>query len=146
MAFTGDALFVDEVGRTDLYGPEQAERLASALYESIHQRILPLGDGAILCPGHGGGSVCGSRISDRDESSLGIERAQNPVLQLTKRSSCGTRPSNDSKRRPTSRRWRNTIWKGLRCLAIRQRRRGLRHANSEMKWRGVRLSLIRDAG
>ena len=85
MVFAGDALFVDEVGRTDLQGPEQAKRLASALYQSIHQRILPLGDGAILCPGHGGGSVCGSHISDRDESSLGIERAQNPVLQLTKK-------------------------------------------------------------
>ncbi len=82
MVFTGDALFVDEVGRTDLYGSEDAPRLAGNLYDSIFNRILPLGDGVILCPGHGAGSVCGMHIGDRDESTLGIERAQNPILQL----------------------------------------------------------------
>ena len=82
MVFTGDALFVDEVGRTDLYGSEDAPRLAGNLYDSIFNRILLLGDGVILCPGHGAGSVCGMHIGDRDESTLGIERAQNPILQL----------------------------------------------------------------
>jgi len=84
MVFTGDALFVGDVGRTDLYGPEEASRLASNLYDSIFQKILPLGDGAILCPVHGAGSVCGINIADRDESTLGIERAQNPMLQKNK--------------------------------------------------------------
>ncbi|NQT47518.1 MAG: MBL fold metallo-hydrolase, partial [Chloroflexi bacterium] len=85
MVFTGDALFVDDVGRIDFYGPEEAPRLAGALYDSIFQRILPLGDGAILCPGHGAGSVCGAGIGDRDESTLGIERAQNRMLQFEDR-------------------------------------------------------------
>jgi hydroxyacylglutathione hydrolase len=85
MVFSGDALFVGDVGRTDLYGPEEAPRLASNLYDSIFNKILPLGDGVILCPAHGAGSVCGLNISDRDESTLGIERLQNPVLQLKKR-------------------------------------------------------------
>ncbi len=80
--FTGDALFVGDVGRTDLYGPEKAPRLAANLYDSIFNKLLPLGDGAILCPAHGGGSVCGLDIASRDESTLGIERAQNPLLQL----------------------------------------------------------------
>lgn len=85
MVFTGDALFVGDVGRTDLYGPDQAPRLATALYESIFGRILPLGDGTILCPAHGAGSVCGMNIANRDESTLGIERLQNPVLQMKNR-------------------------------------------------------------
>jgi len=82
MVFTGDALFVDDVGRTDLYGPEETPRLASNLYDSICNKLLPLGDGVILCPGHGAGSVCGLNIGGRDESTLGIERVQNPVLQI----------------------------------------------------------------
>ena len=82
IVFAGDALFVDDVGRTDLYGPEEASRLASNLYDSIFNKLLPLGDGVILCPAHGAGSVCGLNIGDRDESTLGIERVQNPVLQI----------------------------------------------------------------
>jgi hydroxyacylglutathione hydrolase len=82
MVFTGDALFVGDVGRTDLYGPEEVPRLASNLYDSIFNKLLPLGDGVIVCPAHGAGSVCGVNIADRDESTLGIERAQNPVLQM----------------------------------------------------------------
>ena len=45
---------------------------------------LPLGDGVILCPAHGAGSVCGLNIAERDESTLGIERAQNPLLQKSR--------------------------------------------------------------
>jgi hydroxyacylglutathione hydrolase len=81
MVFTGDALFVNDAGRIDLYGPEEASRLAASLYESIFDKLLPLGDGVILCPAHGAGSVCGLNIGSRDESTLGIERLQNPVLQ-----------------------------------------------------------------
>lgn len=82
MVFTGDALFVGDVGRTDLYGTKETQRLASNLYDSIFSRILTVGDGVILCAAHGAGSVCGMHIANRDESTLGIERLQNPVLQL----------------------------------------------------------------
>jgi len=85
MVFTGDALFVGDVGRTALHGPEEASRLAGKLYDSIFNKILPLGDGIILCPAHGAGSVCGGNISERDESTLGLERLHNPVLHLTNR-------------------------------------------------------------
>ena len=81
MVFTGDALFVGDVGRTDLYGPDEASRLASDLYDSIFNKLLPLGDGVVLCPAHGGGSVCGLHIASRAESTIGIERIQNPSLQ-----------------------------------------------------------------
>lgn len=82
MAFTGDALFIHEAGRTDLYGQAQVPRLAGHLWDSIFQRLLPMGDGVILCPAHGAGSVCGRNIADRDESTLGHERATSPILQI----------------------------------------------------------------
>jgi hydroxyacylglutathione hydrolase len=84
MVFTGDALFVGDAGRTDLYGPAEAPRLASLLYDSIFNKLIPLGDGVILCPAHGAGSVCGAYIADRDESTLGVERAQSPVLKMSR--------------------------------------------------------------
>jgi hydroxyacylglutathione hydrolase len=84
--FSGDALFVGDAGRTDLYGSEEADRLASSLYDSLFHKILPLGDGVILCPAHGAGSVCGGHIADRDESTIGIEKVQNQVLQLKDKS------------------------------------------------------------
>jgi hydroxyacylglutathione hydrolase len=84
LVFTGDALFVGDVGRTDLYGPEESPRLAAYLYDSIVNKLLPLGDGVILCPAHGAGSICGANIADRDESTLGLEKIQNPLLQMRK--------------------------------------------------------------
>lgn len=83
MVFTGDALFIGDAGRTDLYGPEEVPRMAANLYDSIFNKILPLGDGVILCPAHGAGSLCGGAISKREYSTLGLERVQNPVLQRT---------------------------------------------------------------
>ncbi|MEQ8768201.1 MAG: rhodanese-like domain-containing protein [Planctomycetota bacterium] len=83
MVFTGDALFVGDVGRTDFY-PDRPEEVADALYQSIHEVLLPLGDQVILCPAHGAGSVCGSGMADRNFSTLGYERAHNPKLQLSR--------------------------------------------------------------
>ena len=85
MVFSGDALFAGDVGRTDLYGIKESPRLAESLYESIFNKILPLGDGVILCPAHGGGSICGGSISDQEWSTLGLERLNNPVLQKSKK-------------------------------------------------------------
>jgi hydroxyacylglutathione hydrolase len=85
MAFTGDTLLVGEVGRTDLFGEEMAARLVSALFESLYGKILPLGDGVVLAPAHGGGSVCGADISDREESSIGFEKAHSPKLRANSR-------------------------------------------------------------
>jgi hydroxyacylglutathione hydrolase len=84
MVFTGDTLFVGDVGRTDLYGPKETHRLSEALYSSIFNKILPLGDSVMLCPAHGAGSVCGGSISEREWSTLGLERLHNPLLQKTR--------------------------------------------------------------
>lgn len=83
MVFTGDALFIGDVGRTDMYGPEEDRRMATNLYESLFNKLLPLGDQTIICPAHGEGSVCGGNISARQLSTIGLERIQNPMLQLT---------------------------------------------------------------
>lgn len=82
--FTGDTLFVGETGRTDLPDPLQTGRNAGVLYDVIREKILPLGDQAIILPAHGSGSVCGGRIADRDESTLGAERRSNPVFLLSR--------------------------------------------------------------
>jgi hydroxyacylglutathione hydrolase len=82
MIFSGDTLFVGDSGRVDLYGKAEIPRMATKLYESLFNKILPLGDGTILCPAHGSGSVCGINIADRDESTIGIEKLQNPMLQF----------------------------------------------------------------
>ncbi len=81
--FTGDALFINDVGRTDFFKDEM-EAFADKLYDSIHQKILPLGDQVILYPAHGAGSVCGGGIADREFSTLGFERQNNPMLQLSR--------------------------------------------------------------
>ncbi len=82
MAFTGDALFAGATGRMDFWGKEG--EAAGTLYDSLMEKILPLGDHVMLCPAHGAGSVCGSGISDRQYSTLGHERRANPDLQLSR--------------------------------------------------------------
>ncbi|MBD3163450.1 MAG: MBL fold metallo-hydrolase [Candidatus Latescibacteria bacterium] len=79
--FTGDSLFIGSVGRTDFY-PDRAREVAGLLFDSIHETLLPLGDGVILLPAHGAGSVCGGGMAPRDFSTLGYERRNNPMLQL----------------------------------------------------------------
>lgn len=78
--FTGDALFVGETGRTDLTDPERTAENARVLFDAIHDKLLPLGDQALLFPAHGSGSACGGAIADRDDSTLGVERHTNPVF------------------------------------------------------------------
>lgn len=78
--FTGDALFIGDVGRTDFF-PDRLEETARLLYESIFEKLLPLGDHVMLYPAHGAGSVCGAGMADRDFSTLGFERLNNSALQ-----------------------------------------------------------------
>ncbi len=82
--FTGDTLFVGSVGRTDLYGKTKQPVQAEKLYHSIHEKLLSLGDGSIIYPSHGAGSICGNIISDREYSTIGYERKFNSYLRLNK--------------------------------------------------------------
>jgi hydroxyacylglutathione hydrolase len=81
--FTGDALFIGDVGRTDFY-PDRAEEVAGKLFDSLN-KLLALGDQTIVYPAHGAGSVCGSGMADREFSTLGHERRHNAMLQIRER-------------------------------------------------------------
>src|SRR5207237_1303047 len=82
--FTGDLLFVGAVGRPDLLGEAQARRLAEQLFTSL-QRVMELDDEIEVHPGHGAGSLCGAEIGKEPSSTIGRERAQNPMVRLTDR-------------------------------------------------------------
>ncbi|MCX8207251.1 MAG: MBL fold metallo-hydrolase [Methanothrix sp.] len=112
--FTGDALFAGDVGRVDLLGMERSEELAGMLYESIFQRILPLGDGVLLCPAHGPGSVCGSAITDRPWTTIGMERLHNPKLRAGSRDEFIKSAAVELERPPYFRRMEELNVKGYR--------------------------------
>lgn len=78
--FTGDALFVGDVGRTDLAG--DADASAEQLHSSLHDELLALGDHVVVYPAHGAGSVCGDAMADRNLTTIGYERAHNRMLRL----------------------------------------------------------------
>ncbi len=82
--FTGDALFIGEAGRTDLPDSDKTAENAEILFDSIQQKILPLGDQTLIYPAHGSGSVCGGNIAEYDESTIGFERTYNPAFTCTK--------------------------------------------------------------
>lgn len=82
--FTGDTLFVSATGRTDLSDPAKTRENAGILYDSILEKIAPLGDQALIFPAHGAGSACGGNISDRDDSTLGIEKETNLVFKTSR--------------------------------------------------------------
>ena len=82
MVFCGDTLFAGEIGRTDFYGQERKTEMAAKIHDSIREKILPLGDGVIVCPSHGVGSICGSEIADHPFTTVGYEKATNPRLAL----------------------------------------------------------------
>lgn len=81
--FTGDALFVGDVGRTDFY-PDRAEEVAGMLFDSL-RKIEALGEQAVIYPAHGAGSVCGDSMAAREVSTIGYERQTNPRLRIADR-------------------------------------------------------------
>jgi hydroxyacylglutathione hydrolase len=84
MVFTGDTLFVGDIGRTDLPGLNIWEKMTEKMYHSLQDKLLLLGDDILVYPAHGAGSICGHKLSDRNYSTIGYERRHNPVLQLEK--------------------------------------------------------------
>jgi len=81
MLFSGDALFVGAVGRPDLLGEEHTRKLADALYDTIHERLMALDDDVIVYPGHGAGSACGKAIGDAESTTMGQEKRFNYAFQ-----------------------------------------------------------------
>jgi rhodanese-related sulfurtransferase len=80
--FTGDTLFVGDVGRPDLFsGNLSKEQLAALLYKTLQEKIKPLADDVILYPAHGPGSACGKNLGKETASTIGTEKKTNYALQ-----------------------------------------------------------------
>jgi glyoxylase-like metal-dependent hydrolase (beta-lactamase superfamily II)/rhodanese-related sulfurtransferase len=80
--FTGDTLFVGDVGRPDLLdGVMSQEELAGMLYDSLTKKIKTLPDHVILYPAHGPGSACGKNIGKETVSTIGEQKKYNYALQ-----------------------------------------------------------------
>jgi hydroxyacylglutathione hydrolase len=78
--FSGGALLVGTVARTDLAGPELTEPLARAAYQSLHQRLLSLPDELEVYPTHGAGSFCSASVGGERTTTIGAERRHNRLL------------------------------------------------------------------
>ena len=81
--FTGDTLFIGDVGRPDLaqQGDLTAEDMASTLYHSLQDKILTLPDDVLVYPAHGAGSACGKNMSKETFDTLGHQKAVNYALK-----------------------------------------------------------------
>ncbi|MGN6418162.1 MAG: MBL fold metallo-hydrolase [Pseudobacter sp.] len=80
--FTGDTLFVGDVGRPDLSsGNMSKEDLASLLYDSLQNKIATLNDDVIVYPAHGAGSSCGKNLGPETHSTIGEQKQTNYALQ-----------------------------------------------------------------
>ncbi len=85
--FTGDTLFIGDVGRPDLAQHVIAdltqEKLAAHLFDSLRNKIMPLADNLIVYPGHGAGSACGKNMSNETTDTLGNQKKYNYALSAS---------------------------------------------------------------
>lgn len=83
--FTGDTLFIGDVGRPDLAQKVKAELtqdiLAGLMYDSLRNKIMPLPDDITIYPAHGAGSACGKMMSRETTDTLGHQKATNYALR-----------------------------------------------------------------
>jgi len=86
--FTGDTLFIGDVGRPDLLASigVTANELAEMLYDSLHNKLLKLPGKTLIYPAHGAGSMCGKALSDEAVSTLEEQRRSNYALQAMSKS------------------------------------------------------------
>jgi hydroxyacylglutathione hydrolase len=82
---TGDTLFLGDVGRPDLSKTHKPVELAGMLYDSLHDKLLALGDEVLVYPAHGAGSLCGRNMRAERSSTIGTERLTNYALQIKSR-------------------------------------------------------------
>jgi glyoxylase-like metal-dependent hydrolase (beta-lactamase superfamily II)/rhodanese-related sulfurtransferase len=81
--FTGDTLFIGDVGRPDLAQKQSGKTqrdMAGMLFDSLRKKIMPLSDDVIVYPAHGAGSACGKKMSKETFSTLGIQKSNNYAL------------------------------------------------------------------
>jgi glyoxylase-like metal-dependent hydrolase (beta-lactamase superfamily II)/rhodanese-related sulfurtransferase len=82
--FSGDTLFVGDVGRPDLF-PGRAEELASSLFDNLQSKIMTLPDECEVYPAHGMGSLCGRAMAAKRTSTIGYEKKYNYALRIRSR-------------------------------------------------------------
>ena len=82
LVFCGDTLFAGDIARTDFYGDARKAEMAGKIYDSVTGILLALGDGLIICPAHGAGSVCGETIASHPFTTAGYEKMTNPLLLM----------------------------------------------------------------
>src|ERR1041385_7640464 len=82
---TGDTLFIGDVGRPDLSKTHTPQQLAGNLYDSLHEKLMRLGDQVLVYPAHGAGSLCGRNMRAERSSTIGTERLTNYALQIKSR-------------------------------------------------------------
>jgi hydroxyacylglutathione hydrolase len=80
--FTGDTLFIGDVGRPDLSRTHTPQQLAALMFESLHRKLLALPDATLVYPAHGAGSLCGRNMRADRFSTIGTERLTNYALQI----------------------------------------------------------------
>lgn len=85
--FTGDTLFIGDVGRPDLVGIKgfTSQEMASMMYDSLHEKLLKLDDKVEVYPAHGAGSLCGKNLSAERSSTIGHQRKFNYALKPMER-------------------------------------------------------------
>lgn len=100
---TGDTLFIGDVGRPDLVGSKgfTADQMAGMLYDSLHTKLLALGDDVEVYPAHGAGSACGRNISRERSSTIGEQRRTNYALRAMPRDAFITLMTSDLPDAPT---------------------------------------------
>ena len=81
--FSGGALIVGGAARTDLLGAENSVPLARQLYHSLHDKLLKLPDAVSVFPTHGAGSFCAAPATSERQTTIGRERAYNPLARAT---------------------------------------------------------------
>ncbi|MBK9212824.1 MAG: MBL fold metallo-hydrolase [Saprospiraceae bacterium] len=82
--FSGDTLFIGDVGRPDLAQKAASmtqEQLAGILFHSLRDKVMPLGDDVLVYPAHGAGSACGKNMSKETISTIGNQKLENYALR-----------------------------------------------------------------
>lgn len=84
LVLTGDCMFVGDIGRPDLAGSELIEEQTLNLYDSLYNKLGAMPDNLEVFPAHGEGSLCGRGMSAKSSSTIGFEKRNNELLNLSK--------------------------------------------------------------
>ena len=84
LVLTGDCLFVGDIGRPDLAGKELIAEQISNLYDSLYNKLGKMPDNLEVFPAHGEGSLCGKGMSAKSNSTIGFEKHNNKMLNLSR--------------------------------------------------------------